>query len=90
MKVKELKRFLSKIKDDAEVIDHTGEPIVHVLCDGRFLLSSVKPIGFCKKCGLRVYPEIDSELNKEYSGYCPNCYVNLYKFEIEYDENTKR
>ena len=38
-------------KGDAEIILNTGEEIVHVMQDGRILLSPTKPIGYCRKCG---------------------------------------
>ena len=37
----------------------------------------------CKRCGAKVEKEMDSELKKEYSYYCPECDENLFAFECE-------
>lgn len=77
--VRDLKKMIEHANDDAPVILQDGSSIIHVMISDTVLLSSEKPIGYCKRCGEYVYPEKELE---EYTAYCPNCDENMYSFEI--------
>ena len=37
---------------------------------------------YCYKCDSLVKKETDPKLRKEYTFFCPECYENMYKFEV--------
>jgi Zn finger protein HypA/HybF involved in hydrogenase expression len=81
MTVKKLRELLNSFMPDARVITPDSDHIVHIsnLKDGTVVLSTEKPIGYCKKCGEYVFPTTV----EGYVGVCPNCNEDLYGIEIE-------
>lgn len=76
---KELIKFLSVGDPDGRVFLFDGRDIVHVYCGDDVILSPVKPIGYCNRCGDYIYPEE----KLDYAGYCPNCDENVFSFEFK-------
>ena len=85
MDIKKLKEIIANCPDDFEVIDVTGRDFIHCLNipEKRFVLSILKPIGHCNRCGEYVY----KEEQLDYPAFCINCNENMYSFE--YTEITK-
>lgn len=81
--VKELIELLKNYNQNEPITNQYGEDFIHIRStrDGSTILSTQKPIGYCSKCGEKVYP---SDIRKKYyKGYCLDCDENLFVFEIE-------
>ena len=83
MTVKELIDKLKTYPKDAEVMSADNTEIVYVSGDeDTVIVSSTLPIGKCNKCGGQVFSELNNELLKQYTGFCPSCDENVFSFEI--------
>lgn len=80
MKVKELKKILEIMNDDAVITTQNLEDFVHLstLDNGDVILSTEKPIGYCSRTGARVFPT----KTEGYTAFCPELDEDLYNIEI--------
>lgn len=77
MTVKELKQFLVGAPDDGMVTNQLNEPFIHVVSDGDFILSTQRPIAYCKRTGEYVYPTT----TEGYYGFSRDLHEDVYEFE---------
>ena len=83
MTIKELIRKFDEYPEDTEVMLADNSEVNFVVDLGdTIILSGDAPIGKCAKCCGPVFPENDSKLSKQYTGFCPTCDENLFSFEI--------
>ena len=80
MKVRELIEMLKMYNQEQEITDEQNRPFIHIRStqDGDTILSTVKPIGECKRTGAKVYPS----LLKGYVAFCPELDEDLYGSEF--------
>jgi len=74
-----LKEIIKDIPNDAIVTNDQNEDFIHLHVSDVLIISTTKPIGYCKRSGEYVYP---SKLkDKGYSAYSPALDEDLYNFE---------
>lgn len=85
MKVRELIEMLKMYNQEQEITNEQNEPFVHIrnTQDGDTILSTTKPIGECKRTGMKVYPSVVDG----YSAFSPELDEDLFGFEFTITEN---
>lgn len=78
--VAKLIELLKDFNQDSLIVNEQNEPFVHIsnLSNGSTVLSTVKPIGECNRCGGKVFP---SQVG-DYVGVCTEHDEDLYEFEF--------
>jgi len=77
-KVKDLKKIIEHMSDDAIIHTQYNEDIVFMRGSDTLLLSTERPIGSCNRTGTHVFPTN----SPGYAAYSPELDEDLYEFEF--------
>jgi hypothetical protein len=86
MKVKDLKKIVATMNEEALVLNEQNEEILHLYASDYLIISNKLPIGTCNRTGGNVYPSVIDG----YSAFSPELDEDLYDMEWTIKEPSWR